>query len=307
MSLAISLHPPQTPLHFYSSSGGNAGLACATAALSLGRKATIVVPIITSAFMISKLRDMGAEVVQIGAHWGEADAYLREELLAKDENGVYVPPFDHPDIWAGNGTIVEELERQMPSHGSYDALVCSVGGGGLFSGIMDGLAKYGRLNPDSDAFTKVLAVETQGANSLAHSLEKGVLARLPAITSIATSLGAPQVASQAFALASSHSEAVTSLVLTDAEAAMASVFLADDERVLVETACGVSVATAYNMDCLRMSLFKGDSDEEFKNRNVVIVVCGGSNVSLSILEGYREKYGGDLGVRRWFGKRALGT
>lgn len=296
MSRAVEVHPPNARVHFYCSSGGNAGLACATAALSLQRPATIVVPTSTSQFMIEKLKSIGAEVKQVGAHWREADTYLREDLLAKDADGVYVPPFDHPDVWAGNATIMDEIEEQTRPYGAYDAVVCSVGGGGLFSGIMSGLEKYGRLST-----VKVLAVETEGAASLAYSLQEGKLSRLDAITTIATSLGATQVASRAYELASSYPEAVKSVVFSDAEAAIASVCFADDERVLVEAACGVSVAVAYN-GTIRKVIGQGISDEEYEKKNVVIIVCGGSNVTLDVLEKYKGIYGTDETVLKGFGK-----
>jgi len=255
--------------------------------------------------MVEKLKTLGADVVQHGLHWSEADQYLRKELLAKDEYGVYVPPFDHEDIWEGNGTIIDEVEMQMQMHDKdYDAIVCSVGGGGLFAGIMSGLQRNGRLQSGSRKQTKVLAMETQGAHSLSYSLQNKELSRLPAITSIATSLGATQVARKAFEWG--QRPEVTSCVFSDAEAAMACVNFADDERIVVESACGVSIAPAYN-DTLHTLLFPDLSDAEFANLNIVIVVCGGSNVTLKILEGYKEKYGRDEAVVTKFHKRRLGV
>lgn len=289
MSLAISSHPPSTPLHFYCSSGGNAGLACATAAIALARPATIVVPTSTSSLIVSKLRTLGADVVVHGKHWSEADEYMRENLMGKDENAVYVPPFDHPHVWEGHGTIVDELEVQMRAVGGYDALVCSVGGGGLFVGIMEALERYNKLEESTyQKPVRVLAMETQGAESFNLSVRRGELSRLKEITSIATSLGATQIAEKAFEWGS-H-DVVTSCVFSDAEAAMASVCFADDERILVEPACGVSVAPAYN-DTLSELLFPDVDPEEFKKLNVVIVVCGGSKATLQLLQEWKEEYG----------------
>lgn len=296
---AILAHGPQKPIHFYCSSGGNAGLACATAALTFNRQATIVVPVGTSELMLQKIVDLNANVVVHGQHWSEADAYMRTELLDQDPNGVYVPPFDHPDIWEGNGSLVNELEEQMRSVGGYDALVCSVGGGGLFSGLMDSLDRHGRLAGGHGAPAKVLALETEGADSLALSLKRKELSQLGSITSIATSLGAIQVAKKAFEWA--QRPEVTNCVLSDAEAAIASVCFADDERMLVEPACAVSIATAYNGKLAE--LYPELTPEEFAKLNVVIVVCGGSKVTLQILEEYRQKYGADEGVLRKFHAR----
>ena len=75
-------HGNGKPTHFFCSSGGNAGLACVHAAVTLDCPATIVVPLSTSDYMIQKLRDAGAkDVVQIGETWSEADRFLHETLL----------------------------------------------------------------------------------------------------------------------------------------------------------------------------------------------------------------------------------
>lgn len=278
----LQTHPTPHLTHFYSSSGGNAGLAAVAAAVTLGRPATVVVPLSTKPLMISKIRTAGATaVIQWGATWVEADTYLREEILARDPNSLYVPPFDHPDVWAGAETIVDELERQIEG-GKPDAVVCSVGGGGLFSGVVMGLEK--RWGNDVD----VLAMETKGAESLAKSLEKGELVTLPGITSIATSLGAVRVATKAFELGQRSN--VRSVVLDDAEAAMGCWRLADDERLLVEPACGVSVAVCYD------GRLKALLPRLTTASKVVIIVCGGSDITLERLVEYRARYGY---VERW--------
>ncbi|KAL8695424.1 MAG: hypothetical protein Q9218_000002 [Villophora microphyllina] len=264
-------HDTPNVIHFYCSSGGNAGLACVTAARAFNRPATIVVPLTTKVEMIAKIKTAGAhEVVQIGKNWHEADTYLRETLLAKDKAGVYVPPFDHPKIWKGNSSLVGEMGQQLREQGEEgaDVIVCSVGGGGLLSGIILG------LQVDSCEWgsrCKVLALETQGADALHRSLLCGEVVTLPSITSIATSLGATRVAQTAFDLAKEHP--VKSAVLSDEEAAMGCWRLADDERILVEPACGVNVAVCYRG---RLKQLLPDLKPETK---VVIVVCGGSNLA----------------------------
>ncbi|TKA63772.1 hypothetical protein B0A55_10461 [Friedmanniomyces simplex] len=279
----------KSPLHFYSSSGGNAGLACVHAARSLGCPATVVLPLSTKPMMVAKIRAAGAAgVVQYGATWREADTYLREVVLKEAEGeGVYVPPFDHGDIWDGNATVIEEVEAQMAGEGkgegAPEVVVCSVGGGGLFNGVMQGIE--GRSGWQG---TTVLAMETKGADSLAQSLEQGRLVTLPGITSLATSLGATRVSERTFELARKGRDSgrVRSCVLTDAEAAMGCWRFADDERTLVELACGVNVALCYG-GRLEKALGRPVGREE----KVVIVVCGGQNVTTSMVEGWRREYG----------------
>jgi L-serine/L-threonine ammonia-lyase len=91
---------PSCPLHFYSSSRGNAGLAAATAAKRLGQKATVVVPQTTEVKMMARIETAGAEVIVHGNSLSEADAHARA-LAAAGEDAAYVPPFDHELIWEG--------------------------------------------------------------------------------------------------------------------------------------------------------------------------------------------------------------
>lgn len=235
-------------VHFYSSSGGNAGLACATAAATLGRPATVIVPMITSQLMIGKLRELGAEVVQIGENWAAADRHLREVAIPEFERAhpgsraVYVPPFDHPDVWDGNATLVDELKTQMSESfdEQIDAIICNVGGGGLMCGIMQGVQK---LKDSGYGRTKVLAIETEGGDSFNASVKAGELVTLPGITTIATSLGATRVAEQAFAWVERAGGDLISAVVSDKAAVDAMVKFLDHARILVESACSATIAT----------------------------------------------------------------
>ncbi|OAA70574.1 serine family amino acid catabolism-related protein [Cordyceps fumosorosea ARSEF 2679] len=276
--------------HFYSSSGGNAGLACVHAARTLGCRATVVVPLSTTPFMVDKLRAAGAaDVVRVGASWQEADDHLTGTLMpaaaaaGDGETPVYVPPFDAQGIWDGNAGIAREAAAQLAassqhypndSSGVVDAIVCSVGGGGLFAGIMQGVEGLGV----DGKRTRVVAVETEGADSLHRAVRAGELVTLPGITSLATSLGARRVCARALECALAGN--VVTAVLPDAEAIRACRRFADEERLVVELACGVCPAIIYTGKI--RELVPG-LDE---NSNVVIVVCGGSNMSYDIMDKY---------------------
>jgi len=283
---------PSTP-HFYCSSGGNAGLACATAALSLGCPATIVLPNSSPALMKNKLLALGVEVQIHGSMWSEADRYVREELMPNDKNGVYVPPFDHQQIWDGASSIVTELREQIegPIHG----IVCSVGGGGLVNGIMQGIESLSWSGPKPH----VLAVETIGADALNASVRAGEHVSIPEITSIAKSLGAARVSAQTWRWAErglAGEVSMKSIVVSDADAAMSAVRFADDARLLVEVSCGATLAVAYKGD-LREHFGQGCSDDEWKARNIVLEVCGGAGVTMELLRGYAEAYGKEASVK----------
>jgi L-serine/L-threonine ammonia-lyase len=249
---------------FVSSSGGNAGYAAAYAGRKLGVQTTVFVPETTPPDARRKIASQGAEVQVAGRVWDEAD--LEARALAEKVDGLYVSPFDHPLIWEGHATIVDELAREIEKP---DAIVLSVGGGGLLCGVIEGLRRNGWQD------VAVLAVETEGTASLATSLAQGRLVTLERITGVATSLGAKTVAREAFERARRHP--VQSVVVTDGEAIDACVQFADEHRCLVEPACGASLALAYSRP---ESLARAES--------VVIIVCGGMGITLDRIQEWKE-------------------
>lgn len=269
-------------VHFYSSSGGNAGLACVNAARFFGRPATVVVPNSTKPMMMTKIRAAGAsEVLQHGAVWKEADAWLRDSAIPdaekRGEVPIYTPPFDHPEVWNGNATLVKELEEQL-EEGAPGVIICSVGGGGLFNGVVQGVELAGWRD------TTILAMETQGADSLHKAIQQGEHITLPGISSQATSLGATRVSERSYELATTNNN-VKCATLTDAEAAMGCWRFADDERIMVELACGVNVALCYG-GRLEQALGRAVKPDE----KVVIVLCGGSNVTVDMIAGWKQEF-----------------
>lgn len=244
--------------------------------------------------MIEKIKALGAtDVLQHGLHFKEADRYLKEVVMAeaksRGEEPVYCHPYDDPDVWEGHSSLVDEVDKQMAQagEGAPDALVCSVGGGGLFNGIMDGIARRG-VEWDK---TQVVALETQGADSLATALDTDEWATLPGITSIATSLGAVRVSSRTFKLACEGRKTgkVRNMVLSDAEATMGCWRFAEDERMLVEPACGVNLALCYG-GRLKKALGRPVRPED----KIVIVVCGGSNTSTDMINAWKEEYSSEV-------------
>ena len=240
--------------------------------------------------MITKLRVAGAhEIIQYGASWVEADTYLRETVLVearkRGERAVYVSPFDDPAIWAGHATLVDEIVEDLGSGEagsgmeSVKAVVCSVGGGGLFCGVVQGLEKH-KLEQQ----VKVVALETEGADSLYQSVQSGEHMALDKITSIATSLGARKVADKAYEYATRKGNNVICERLSDREAVLGCIELAEWERVLVEPACGINVAVCMNG---RLAKLIPDLKQEDK---VVVVVCGGSNVNIDMMAKWKSEY-----------------
>ncbi len=245
--------------HLVSSSGGNAGYAAAYAARKLGTPITVFVPTTTKPAAIERITDEKATVKIHGAAWDEADQAARN--FVKEVNGGYISPFDHPTIWAGHSTMIDEVVDQCEKP---EVIVVAVGGGGLLCGILEGLHRHGWGN------IPVLAVETEGAASFAKSIEAGHLITLPAITTIATSLGAKRVTDKLWDWTQHHK--IIPTVVSDQDAIAACKRFADDHRALVEPACGAALSVVYNtLPQL------GDA------KSVLVIVCGGMGISLEQL------------------------
>jgi L-serine/L-threonine ammonia-lyase len=246
---------------FVSSSGGNAGLAVAYVGRRLSVSVTVVVPETTTDRAKELLRLEGAEVVVHGTSWQEANQLALSMVGGSD---AFIHPFDDPLLWEGHATAIDEVIR---SGLKPDAVVLSVGGGGLLCGVVEGLRRNGLER------VKVIAVETEGAASLHASIRAGRLVQLERITSIATSLGAKQVCEQAFRLTNEHP--IGSVLVSDQSALSACERFLVDHRVLVEPACGAALALAYeNSPALR----------DFGT--VLFIACGGATATFDQIRGW---------------------
>ncbi len=250
---------------FVSSSGGNAGIAAAYAGRQLNMPVTVVVPETTTARAKALIEQEGAEVIVHGASWMEANT-LAQSLL--DEHSAFIHPFDNAEMWAGHGSLIDEA---VQADVKFDSVIVAVGGGGLLSGVVAGLERNGLGQ------LPVLAVETRGADSLAQSVAVGKRVELPAISSIATSLGAKQVCENAFAVTRNHD--IRCATVTDLQALEACERFLHDHRVLVEPACGAALATLYNEE--------RSAPDEFKRP--LVVVCGGATATLEQIHQWRQQ------------------
>ena len=137
IGLACETFAQQGKRRFISSSGGNAGIAVAYAGQRLGVPVTVVVPETTTERARTLIHELGAELLVHGASWAEANAKAQSLL---DGSSAFLHPFDHPLLWRGHASLVDEVAR---SGFKPDALVLSVGGGGLLSGVIEGLDRNG--------------------------------------------------------------------------------------------------------------------------------------------------------------------
>jgi L-serine/L-threonine ammonia-lyase len=129
-------------------------------------------------------------------------------------------------------------------------------------------------------------VETEGAESLHKSIVAKELVTLPAITSLATTLGAIQVARRAFEAGMKQN--CSSVVVSDKQAVDALLRLADDERLLVEPSCGAALAVIYSG--LLQASVKEKGVTLGPESTVVVVVCGGVGVDRKLLQEWTAHY-----------------
>ena len=243
---------------FISSSGGNAGIAVAYAGRHLSVPVVVVVPETTSEKAKALIQQEGAEVIVHGSSWQEAHA-LAVSMVGKSD--AFLHPFDDPLVWRGHSSMIDEVAM---SGVKPEAIVLSVGGGGLMCGVVEGLYRNGWSD------VPVIAVETKGADCFAQALRAGYRVELPAISSIATSLGARRVCTQAFNWSKNHP--IHSVVVTDRAAVAACERFLVDHQLLVEPACGASLATVYD-GAPELDTFK----------SVLVIVCGGATTTLEQL------------------------
>jgi threonine dehydratase len=235
-------------------SGGNHGLAVAHAARVLGIRATIYLPESATEAKLAAIRPLGPEIIIHGTAWDDANALAMR--IATQTGRTYVHPFDDQAVMAGQGTMVLELLQQMPTP---DLIVASVGGGGLISGIISAVKHFSPA-------TQVVGVETVGADSMFQSWKAGRIVELPAITSIAETLGARRTQPAQFEIVTKHiSDLVT---VSDDSALRALRDILEAEKILTEPAASCSVAALLER---KVAFAAG--------QNIAVILCG-ANISL---------------------------
>ena len=240
-------------------SSGNHGQAVAYAAQLLGLRAVVVMPETAPAVKVAGVKKWGGEVVFAGRT--SEDRQQRAEAIAAREGLAIVPPFDHPDIIAGQATVGLEIAEQLPD---VRTVVVPVGGGGLIAGVITGLAAAGSA-------ARVWGVEPGGAPKLTRSLEAGRPVRLDRTASLADGLITLTVGAVPFAHLSAQRDRLAGVVLVDDAALREAVqFLWREVHLAIEPS-GAATTAALRSGAVRPV------------RPTVLVVSGG-NVDPALLE-----------------------
>jgi threonine dehydratase len=214
-------------------SSGNHAQAVALAAQWLSVRATIVMPADAPKVKIERTRELGAEVVLYDREREDREAIAAS--IAEKRGSAIVPPFDHPDIIAGQGTLALELARAARArHLSVDAFYAPCSGGGLVAGCALAL----KSEWPSCA---VYAVEPRGFTDLAASLAAGERRTVaPGATTLCDGLRAPTPGAITFAI--NRRELAGALAVDDAQIRAAMVVAAQHLKVAVEPSGAAGLA-----------------------------------------------------------------
>ena len=244
-------------------SSGNHGLAVSYMAKLTGTQATIVVPTTAVEEKVRAIEEYGAKVVKEGLFHDERFAKALE--IQKSTGAVLIPPFDDPDIIAGQGTIGLEIHESLPD---VDTVIVPIGGGGLISGIATAMKN---LNPRAQVF----GVEPERASSMYQSMKNGKITHLSDTTSIADGLATREPGNLTFNCVRKY---VDDILLVSEEDIERAVFTTMKEcHLVIEPSAAAAVAALLQKLHPR------------KDTKIVVVVSGG-NVSMKLLQTILSKY-----------------
>jgi threonine dehydratase len=211
-------------------SSGNHGQAVAIAARALGAPAVVVMPTTAAAIKSDGAKGFGAEIVFEGTT--SLHRRAKAEEIAAARGLTMVPPFDHPWIIAGQGTIGLEILEQCPGVGT---VLVPVGGGGLVSGVSAAIKQ-------SKQRIAVIGIEPSGAAAMKSSVENGEVRTLDRTHSIADGLMAVRPGDLNFAHVRKFVDRIDTV--DDTEIAAAVRWLFKSARIVAEPSGAASVAAA---------------------------------------------------------------
>ncbi|RLN43168.1 threonine dehydratase biosynthetic, chloroplastic-like [Panicum miliaceum] len=271
-NMMAKLSPEQLERGVICSSAGNHAQGVALSAQRLGCDAVIVMPVTTPEIKWKSVEKLGATVVLEGDSYDEAQSYAK--LRCEQEGRTFIPPFDHPDVISGQGTVGMEIVRQL--QGPLHAIFVPVGGGGLIAGIA---AYVKRVRPE----VKIIGVEPSDANAMALSLYHGKRVMLEHVGGFADGVAVKTVGEETFRLCR---ELVDGIVMVSRDAICASIKdMFEEKRSILEPAGALALAGA-EAYCKYYNL-KGET---------VVAITSGANMNFDRLRLVTEL--ADVGRKR---------
>jgi threonine dehydratase len=213
-------------------SSGNHAQALAYAAQLHGISAVIVMPRDTPEMKVAATRGYGAEVVFFDRYTEDREAITGR--ITAERNAVFISPFDHPEVIAGQGTAALELIEET---GPLDFLVVPLGGGGLLAGTA---LSARALSPEC----KVIGVEPEAGDDGQQSLRKGEIVRIPVPKSIADGALTTSIGHHNFPILKRDVDDI--VTVSDAQLIETMRFFAERMKIIVEpTGCLAAAAVLH--------------------------------------------------------------
>ncbi|OVZ81839.1 threo-3-hydroxy-L-aspartate ammonia-lyase [Yersinia kristensenii] len=258
----VKLAPEQQAKGVIAFSSGNHAQAIALSARKLGIRAVIVMPKDAPAAKIAATRGYGGEVVLYDRYLEDREAISRQ--LAQEQGLTLIPPYDHPDVMAGQGTAAKELFEEV---GELDVLLVPLGGGGLLSGCAT-VAKA--LYPNC----QVIGVEPAAGNDGQQSFRSGKIVKIDTPVTIADGAQTPALGHYTFPVIQERVDNI--LTATDDQLISAMKFFTSRMKIVVEPTGCLGAAVAF-------------SDElDLRGKRVGVIISGG-NVDLARLAHFIDK------------------
>lgn len=227
-NMMANLSDAQKSAGAIAASAGNHAQGIALSGQKLGVKAIIVMPKTTPDIKVEAVRGFGGEVVLHGNSFDDAKA--EAERLAAEHGYTFVPPFDHPLVIAGQGTLGMELIQQ---NGHLDYVFVPVGGGGLAAGVA---VLIKQLMPE----IKVIAVEPEESSCLKAALDAGKPVVLDQVSMFADGVAVKRIGDETFRLCQQYLDGHISVSSDEICAAVKDIF--EDTRAIAEPSGALALA-----------------------------------------------------------------
>ena len=246
-------------------SAGNHAQGVALAAHRLGIRAVIVMPRTTPGIKVDAARRLGGRVVLHGDSYDEAAGHAGK--LMEERGMTWIPPYDDPEVIAGQGTVAMEILQQHPD--PIHAIFVPVGGGGLAAGVS---AYVKHLRPD----IRMIGVEPEDAPSLYESLRLKRRVNLDQVGLFADGVAVRQIGKEPFRICRQHVDEVVLVSTDEICAGIKDIF--DDTRSIAEPAGALAVAGA-----------KKYVEREGVSNERLIAINSGANMNFSRLGHVAER------------------
>ncbi|MFM6974885.1 MAG: threonine ammonia-lyase [Agromyces sp.] len=245
-------------------SAGNHAQGVSLAARELGISATIFMPIGVALPKLEATRAYGAEVQLTGTNFGET--LEAAKAFAEQTGAVFIPPYDHPDVVAGQASVGFEIVEQVPD---VDTVLVPVGGGGLIAGVAEAVkleaARLGRQ-------IRVIGVQAANVAPYPESLKTGEKITVPAATTIADGIAVVTPGTLNFEMVKEYVDAV--VTVSEDDLARALVMLLERAKLVVEPAGAASVA----------AILSGALLEVVPNPGTTVAILSGGNIDPLLMQ-----------------------